>query len=329
MPETRLIDDLNEAAALLRAGRLVAIPTETVYGLGGHALDESAVAKIFEAKGRPFFDPLIVHVSCFEDVTPLVENPPRELEALAEAFWPGPLTLVLPKSSRVPDIVTAGLPSVAIRIPDHPIAHELLKTAAIPVAAPSANLFGRVSPTTPEHVLEQLSGRIDAVVKGDPCRVGIESTVLHLTGEGPPTLLRPGGLAVEEIERVIGPVQLPTSDSTLAGPQLAPGRLPQHYAPRTPLKLVASWAKLPADVDSSRTGLLAFRTLPQRSFKATEVLSPSGSLAEAAAQLFAAMRRLDTAGVDVVYAERFPEEGLGRAINDRLRRAAAPPAANH
>jgi L-threonylcarbamoyladenylate synthase len=310
--------DVERAASLLVRGGLIAFATETVYGLGADALNQLAVARIFEAKGRPHFDPLIVHVADPEWLERLVRSVPENARRLIDRFWPGPLTLVLPKTALVPDLVTAGLPSVAVRMPAHPSALDLLRQAATPIAAPSANLFGQVSPTTAQHVADQLGPRIDYILDGGPCSVGLESTVLDLSGQFP-TLLRPGGLGVEPIEEVIGPIKRAAAASNEAGPQRAPGMLASHYATRTPLVLAGHEDRLP---DAARIGLLAFvPESPLQRFAAVEVLSPRGDLAEAAANLFAAMRRLDTQGLDVIVARLVPNTGLGRAINDRLLRA--------
>jgi L-threonylcarbamoyladenylate synthase len=312
-------NDAAFAARIIREGGLVAFATETVYGLGGNALDPSAVARIFEAKQRPHFDPLIVHLAEPAEIDRVCTRTGDNALRLIDAFWPGPLTLVLPKHDIVPDLVTSGLSSVGVRVPDHTLARELIRLAGVPVAAPSANLFGKVSPTTAQHVLDQLGDRIDCVLDGGPCRVGIESTVLSLDDESRPLLLRPGGVALEDLEDVIGPVEVAAAgrDDT---PQAAPGMLTQHYAPSTPVVLVDDWS----DVKPAASAALAFRRVPEASlFAAIEVLSPGGSLREAAANLFAALRRLDASGARTIYAERVPETGLGRAINDRLRRAAA------
>ena len=317
----QVISDVSRAAAALRHGELVAFATETVYGLGGVALWPETVARIFEVKGRPTFDPLIVHVPDLVAVRQLVTHIPPVAERLASHFWPGPLTLVLPKSECVPDLVTAGLPSVAVRIPKHPLALELLRDVGFPVAAPSANLFGRVSPTTAAHVEDQLGDRIEWILDGGPSEVGVESTVLVIPEAGLPTLLRPGGVSIEQIEAIIGPVQLPR-ESTDRGDsiaQLAPGCLPQHYAPATPITIEDM--RLPPPV--GRYGALVFEGCPHSDrYAEVEILSPTSSLAQAAAELFAALRRLDKRGLDGIRTERFPDHGLGRAINDRLRRAA-------
>jgi L-threonylcarbamoyladenylate synthase len=311
--------DIARAASLIREGGLVAFATETVYGLGANAYDVRAVGRIFEAKDRPTFDPLIVHVgnrawveSVAATVTPLAQR-------LIDAFWPGPLTLVLPKTDRIPDLATAGLPTVGVRMPSHPSAVELLRQANIPIAAPSANRFGHVSPTRAEHVAEQLGDRIDYILDGGPCTVGVESTILDVTG-AEAVLLRPGGLPLEAIEAQIGPVRLIEAMSAANEPQPSPGRLLRHYATRTAL-VIADAEESPPSI--ARVGLL---TLAAKSddehYAAIETLSPAGDLAEAAANLFAAMRRLDARGLDLIVVRFVPEVGLGRAINDRLRRAA-------
>jgi L-threonylcarbamoyladenylate synthase len=241
---------------------------------------------------------------------------------LIQRFWPGPLTLVLPKRPEVSDLVTAGLPTVGVRMPRHPLALDLIRQAGVPVAAPSANPFGRTSPTKAKHVASLLGGQVDAILDGGPCAVGVESTILSLAEETP-VVLRVGGLALEEIEAAIGPVRLaPATDDV----PLAPGRLLRHYAPHTPLVIMADPAALR---ENPRAGLLSFQGHPREAgFGAVEVLSRAGDLREAAAHLFAALRRLDACGLDLIQAELVPERGLGRAINDRLRRAAhrAPPA---
>jgi L-threonylcarbamoyladenylate synthase len=310
--------DIDRAASLITGGGLVAFATETVYGLGANAYDVRAVGRIFEVKDRPQFDPLIVHVGApawvrnvASIVTPLARR-------LIDAFWPGPLTLVLPKTDRIPYLATAGLATVGVRMPSHPSALELLQQANVPIAAPSANLFGHVSPTTAQHAFEQLGDRIDYILDGGPCTVGVESTILDVTGEQA-TLLRPGGLAVETLEAEIGPIRVPASSSTENEPQLSPGRLSRHYATRTPL-VIAEGRATPSNI--GRVGLLTLSEQPgDEQFATVEVLSQRGDQAEAAANLFAAMRRLDTRGLDLIVARLVPETGLGRAINDRLRRA--------
>ena len=313
--------DFSKAGELIRQGGLVAFPTETVYGLGANALNPTAVARIFEAKGRPHFDPLIVHIESVDNAKSLVAEFPLLAERLADKFWPGPLTMVLPKTSLVPDLVTSGLPTVAVRIPKHPMARQLLEEAGVPIAAPSANRFGRLSPTRAEHVAEQLGDRIDYILDGGPCEVGLESTVLDLTAF-PPRLLRPGGISLEDLEAVIGKIEIidqPGEGETPA----APGMLTKHYAPETRVVVFDSPEQLPTE--RSRCALLTLVPVNKADaagFLAVEFLSASGDLREAAANFFAKMRQLDDAGAEKILAVRFPNQGLGRALNDRLQRAA-------
>jgi len=307
---------MDRAAGLLRDGGIVAFPTETVYGLGAAALDENAVARVFEVKQRPAFDPLIVHVGGPDQLPELVAERPAEVDALIERFWPGPLTLVLPKRGRVPDLVTAGLPTVAVRMPRHPLALDLIERTGLPLAAPSANPFGSVSPTRAEHVVRHLGDRIDLVLDGGPCTVGVESTVLSLAGPRP-ALLRAGGIACEDIEQVIG-TKVDRAD-TLAGPVTAPGQTPVHYAPRTPVVFAGAGHAVPA---GARAGRLRFGAEGEtHGFAAVEDLSRDADVREAAVNLFAALHRLDDRGLDVIVADPLPETGLGAAIMDRLRRA--------
>jgi len=312
--------DVAHAARLLREGKLVSFATETVYGLGASALDVNAVAKVFAAKNRPYFDPLIVHIADRSWLPRLVASWPEMAQRLAARFWPGPLTLVLPKTDLVPDLVTSGLPSVAVRMPAHPLALELLRLADVPIAAPSANLFGQLSPTCAEHVTERLGDQIDYLLDGGPCAVGLESTVLLLES-GRAVLLRPGGVPLEEIESIIGPVALLSREATAdqAAAQ-SPGMLPQHYAPRTPLVIVEDLSRV---TSPARCGLLVLQPHPAANrFAAVEVLSAGGDLTAAAANFFAALRRLDASHVEQIVAMPFPNRGLGRALNDRLMRAA-------
>jgi L-threonylcarbamoyladenylate synthase len=302
---------IEEAAALLRAGRLVAFPTETVYGLGADATCDRAVAAIFEAKGRPRFNPLIVHVTGTEAAGRLVVMDDRA-RMLAARFWPGPLTLVLPRraNSSLSLLVSAGLDTVAVRAPDHPVSRALLTACGRPIAAPSANVSGRISPTTAAHAAADLGERVTMVLDGGPCRVGIESTVLDLAGPQP-VLLRPGGVSEEELAAIVGPLDRPGQGVPLR----SPGMLDRHYAPHRPLRLGATAAR-PGEA------LLGFGP----GFEAAALnLSPAGDPVQAAANLFAMLRTLDgAAGYEALAVAPIPEEGLGRAINDRLRRAAAP-----
>jgi len=315
-------DNIRRAAEALRRGSLVAMPTETVYGLAGDALNPKALARIFEVKRRPFFDPLIVHISERSWVEKLCHQIPDGARTLMERFWPGPLTLVLAKRDIVPDLATSGLDTVAVRMPSHPVAQALLQEAGTPLAAPSANPFGRLSPTCAEHVAADFSDGIDCILDGGPCAVGVESTVIGWE-DGKPLLLRAGGIALEAIEVVIGKVLEKTSATPV--PQ-SPGNLPWHYAPRTPLEL---WN--PGDsLLRANSGLLWFGTeTAPRGFVHTENLSPKENLQEAAANLFSALHRLDHAGLSCIYAQILPDVGLGRAINDRLRKAAAAPHLAH
>jgi L-threonylcarbamoyladenylate synthase len=313
---TMSTDELRRAAALLRSGGCIAFPTETVYGLGADATNPIAVARIFEIKRRPTFDPLIVHLADADQLSDVASTVPAAAVALARCFWPGPLTIVLPKKNLIPDLVTAGLGSVAVRVPAHALARQLIETAAVPVAAPSANPFGYISPTTAEHVREQLGSQVDLILDGGPCEIGIESTIVSLLGDYP-EVLRSGGISLEELRAVFGRIEIAVRNS----PRLAPGQLERHYAPRTPLRLVDTVDQVPP-VERSRGALLALR--PHREgdqFAAVEILSEHGDLREAAANLFAALRRLDRGGRPI-YALPVTEDGIGRAIMDRLHRAA-------
>ena len=308
-------ETVSEAARLLRDGGLVAFPTETVYGLGGDATNERAVAAIFEAKGRPQFNPLISHVLDATEAKRFVEWN-DVAEKLAARFWPGPLTFVLPRSKDSPIalLASAGLDTVAIRAPAHPVAQALIRAAGRPLAAPSANRSGAVSPTRAQHVAESLGERVPLILDGGPCLVGVESTVIDLT-TAVPTLLRPGGATREAIEAAIGPIALSHAIPSGDAARKSPGQLDSHYAPSRPVRLNA--ASVGAD-----EGLLAFGPSPPAGAMLTCNLSPTGNLAEAAANLFAQMRLLDRPGIGRIAVMPIPETGLGLAINDRLRRAA-------
>lgn len=322
---------IHAAATLLRRGGLVAFPTETVYGLGAHALDAQAVRRIFIAKGRPADDPLIVHLADSDQVQRVAQLNDIACQ-LARRFWPGPLTLVLPKQPDVPGVVTAGLATVGVRVPAHPVASSLLAAADVPVAAPSANLFGRPSPTTAQHVLDDLDGRIEALLDGGPTTVGVESTIVDVSSDMP-RLLRPGGVPVEDLEAFLGLRLLVADASAQAhteGPQLAPGMLAAHYAPRTPLILVAGARELVQRVqqaldEGKRVGVLALQedleALPADTVP--EVVGTWSDPARSATRLFEALRALDARGLDALFARQLadPAAGLGRALADRLRRA--------
>jgi L-threonylcarbamoyladenylate synthase len=321
---------IQTAAAILGAGGLVALPTETVYGLGANALDARAVQAIFEAKGRPANDPVIVHLADAGLLERVAYASPAAWQ-LADCFWPGPLTLVLPRRAVVPPEVSAGLDTVGVRVPSHAVAHAILEAADLPIAAPSANLFGRTSPTTAQHVLDDLAGRIDAVVDGGPTPLGVESTIVDLSSTQP-RLLRPGGLPAEAVEAVLG-VRLTTVAGRQDGPQVAPGMLAVHYAPRTPLTLIVGTharERLIGEVRAAvergqRVGVVALaedRSGLTHEAK-LEVVGTWSDPSATAARLFEAMRSLDAQRLDVLFARELadPTSGLGRALADRLRRA--------
>lgn len=307
---------MRKATAIIKGGGIVAFPTETVYGLGADAFNPLAVARIFEAKNRPLFDPLIVHIADLSQMGMLASRVDKRAGRLAGRFWPGPLTMVMPRSERVPDIVTAGLDTVAVRMPDHLIALDLIRLSGTPIAAPSANRFGYISPTKAAHVLEQLGERVDMIIDGGPCTVGVESTIIKLD-EGRSIILRPGGVPIEEIEAVIGPVV--TAAPSGVNPE-APGQLPSHYSPTIPVRLADSAGAI--DFSREDAGFLLYKR-PESGAPAgrTEILSVNGDLQEAAANLFSALHRLDRMKISVIIAEPVPERGLGIAIMDRLRRA--------
>jgi L-threonylcarbamoyladenylate synthase len=312
LPATR--DSIARAAVLLRQGGVVAFPTETVYGLGALAFDARAVARIFEIKGRPAFDPLIVHVADRSMLGEIVAAVPAAGETLIERFWPGPLSLVLKKRPAVPGLVTAGLSTVAVRISDHPVARALLEAVGSPLAAPSANPFGRLSPTRAEHVAHMLGDRVDLILDGGATTLGIESTIVAV--EPRPALLRPGAIALEPIEAAIGPLERTTAGSKVR----APGQLEQHYAPATPLRLVDP--KLVPQSERLRAGVITLRDVHE-GYSASRTLSRRGDLREAAANLFEMLHELDALGLDRIDAAAVTETGLGLAIMDRLRRAAS------
>jgi L-threonylcarbamoyladenylate synthase len=314
--------DLTRAASIIRQGGIVAFPTETVYGLAADATNPVAVAKIFQAKRRPSFDPLIVHVPGLNDALSLAAQFPPAARSLAKKFWPGPLTLVLPKRAVIPDIVTAGLPAVGLRVPQNDIALQLLRLTGRPLAAPSANPFGGISPTTAAHVAAGLGDQVDMILDGGPCRIGLESTVVSFVPRVP-TLLRPGGCSVEDIEQVIGRLaRMTPNDHDSDTAQTAPGMLSRHYAPHTRLSLV-DHDKTAVPVAGVRCGLVTEGTRSiGDGFVRCAKLSETGCLLECAAAFFAAMRTLDAADLDMILAHRFPMTGLGIALNDRLERAA-------
>ncbi len=305
-------------AGALKEGELTAFPTETVYGLGANALDSLAVEKIFTAKKRPKYDPLILHISEMDQLNQLVSSIPDNALKLAEKFWPGPLTMVFPKSSLVPDICTSGHPTVAVRMPSNPWARKLIHQAGVPVAAPSANLFGRTSPTTAAHVAEQLEGSYSVLIDAGACRVGVESTVLSLTGNKP-QLLRAGGISREAIERVIGPIEIP--EAKHAKDSESPGMLPNHYAPRTPLMMVPDVRDYTENHD---IGVILYKEYAEEFNGPVRSISRRRDPREIALGIYAALRELDNEDISLIVAEWCPEEGIGAAVNDRLKKASAP-----
>lgn len=320
---------IHVASAILRAGGLVAFPTETVYGLGANVYDHAAVAKVFSLKRRPAYDPLIVHLAEPSWLDDICEDIPPLARRLAERFWPGPLTLVLKRKPLLPDAVCAGLPTVAARVPSHPLARQLLAATGLPLAAPSANPFGGISPTTAAHVIEGLPSGIDMVIDGGCCEVGLESTVIGFDGENRIKLLRPGGVTIEALNEFCGSdveiAALSATPSDTDRPE-APGMLSRHYSPVAPLSLFP-WNSTPETPDTESCGLLLMSaTSPARNiasrFAAVEILSGDGAKKVIGRELFASLRRLDAAGVSHIYAETADDGGLGMAINDRLRRAA-------
>ncbi len=317
MFNTETGNDLLRAKAFLESSEIVAIPTETVYGLAANALDVSAVVKVFQAKNRPSFDPLIVHTDKLEKVRSFVQALPPQASVLAEAFWPGPLTLLLPKKEIVPDIVTSGLPNVAVRIPDHPLTLSLLSMLSFPLAAPSANPFGYVSPTKAGHVMDQLQGKIPYILDGGESTVGIESTIIGFSGTDV-IVYRLGGMSVEAIEKLVGKVTITLQSSS--NPQ-APGMLISHYAPRKQV-VVGKISELIQQYNSEEIGILSFReSYYGINAEHQMTLSATGDMEEAARHLFASLRKMDNLPIKVIITELVPDHGLGRAINDRLRRA--------
>ncbi|MGO8693623.1 MAG: L-threonylcarbamoyladenylate synthase [Rectinemataceae bacterium] len=326
-------DNLRRAGACIASGGIVGLPTETVYGLGANAFDARAVARVFEAKARPAFDPLIVHIAALGDIERVAAAGGRTARTLMERLWPGPLTLILPRRSTVPDLVTSGLPTVAVRLPAHPIARAIIAYSGTAVAAPSANPFGYLSPTRAEHVARMLGDKVDLIIDGGPCGVGVESTVLDVTVD-PPVVLRPGGMTIEAIEELIGRVIVGGSGSAPPSPT-SPGQLDSHYAPRVPLYLFRSGELAQRMVEAAskgtrfgRSAALLFDEASRRrlaavasDFAEIKVLSPSGDTVEAAANLFVHLHELDALGLESIWAERAPDRALGKAINDRLYRA--------
>lgn len=328
-------DAIAEAGLILRGGGLVAFPTETVYGLGADATNSLAVARIFEAKGRPPDNPIIVHVASRSQLSSLAASIPAEAEVLMDAFWPGPLTIILPAGREVPAEVTAGLRTVAVRMPDHPVALALIKAAGVPVAAPSANLSGKPSPTQAEHVLQDLDGRIEAILDGGPAGVGVESTVLDLTSEAP-VILRPGGITPEELRACLGRVEVDrdaVSGYYDEGNPRSPGMKYTHYAPRAPLLLVTGSQPAVAlkivemareeAAGGRRAGILTYSDSSDYSTVGEVVVAGRRDKPETvAAGLYSALRRFNELGVDIIFAEGLEEKGVGLAVMNRLKKAA-------
>lgn len=309
--------DISKAALLLEKGELVAIPTETVYGLAGNALNETAVLTIFMTKARPQFDPLIVHVASMNEVEKYAEWHDERLKKLAEKYWPGPLTVLLPKKNNIPDLVTSGLNQVAIRVPQHEMTLRLLNMISFPLAAPSANPFGYISPTTAAHVNKQLGEKIPYILDGGACQVGLESTIVGLESQKI-CIYRLGGLALEEIEKEIGPIELKLNQSSNP---LVPGQLLSHYAPRKPL-LIGSIAEKILANKNKKVALILFGK-NEFTNNLTFNLSETSNMQEAAIHLFKMLRLADDSDADLIITNYLPETGLGKAINDRLKRAAS------
>ena len=309
--------DVDYAARLLSEGEIVGIPTETVYGLAANAFDEDAILKIYSAKQRPKFDPLIAHSDSIEKIKSWVLELPPKATILAEKFWPGPLTILLKKGPQVPDLLTSGLSRMAVRIPNHDLTLELLSKLDFPLAAPSANPFGFVSPTKAAHVEEQLGDKLEYILNGGTCKIGIESTIVGFENDEA-TIYRMGGLSQEVIEEAIGPVEVELNKSSNP---IAPGMLRSHYSPGIPLE-IGPIRELLAKFEGKRIGVISFSEFFHDA-TVMEVLSPRGDIEQAAKNLFQSLRNLGTLNLDLILAEKFPNKGIGRAINDRLERAAA------
>jgi L-threonylcarbamoyladenylate synthase len=318
---TRISTDIDEACSILKKGGVVAIPTETVYGLAANGMDPNSVIKIFEAKNRPAFNPLILHCSSKQKALDLVSFCPDWAHELMNSFWPGPLTLVLPKLKSVPDIVSAGLPTVAVRVPSHKITNAILENLEFPLAAPSANTFGRTSPTLPSHVFRDLNGRIPLILDGGLCNLGLESTIVGIDENFSPVIYRHGLISQEDIENIVGTVK---SKLTATNSPLAPGMMKQHYAPITPSYLVDDLEEILPHLSNNKVGVLAFDKLESKEFHVARFLSESANYLEAAANLYRMMHELDTYNLDLILLKKMPDPMLGRAINDKLERASSP-----
>ncbi len=311
--------EISKAKEVLINNQLVAIPTETVYGLAGNAYSEMAIKKIFELKKRPYFNPLIVHIKSISSLFEIATDIPETAYMLAEKFWPGPLTLVLKKRSHISDLITAGKETVAVRVPNHPLTLALLNEIDFPLTAPSANPFGSISPTSAQHVFNYFEKELDVILDGGECEKGLESTIIGFENNKP-ILYRHGSIAAEEIEQVIGSkIGMKTVDDQAPN---APGMLTRHYAPMTDTYLTDNITEFIKDFEGKKIGLLLFKdAVTDHTIIRQEILSNSGDLHEAAKNLYAAMHRLDQDKLDVIIAEKFPNEGLGKTINDKLERA--------
>ena len=315
---TLISNSIQKAVALLNQDQIISIPTETVYGLVGNIYSRNAIESIFTMKQRPFFNPLIVHIKSVKDLPEIASVIPDKALMLAAAFWPGPLTLVLKKQASIPDLVTGSKDTVAVRVPNHPIALALLEQLDYPLAAPSANPFGSISPTKAAHVAHYFKNLLPMVLDGGACQKGIESTIIGFENEEP-VLYRLGSLATEDIELIVGPLKISTHDDTAP---VAPGMLSRHYAPMTSTLLSTNVEELLKAFSNQKIGVVIFQNeIDNSEIAAQEILSPTGNLEEAASQLYAALHRLDARGLDLIIAERFPDIGLGKTINDRLERA--------
>jgi L-threonylcarbamoyladenylate synthase len=315
---TIITTHIQPATSFLDNGDLIAIPTETVYGLAANAFDPIAVQKIFELKKRPSYNPLIVHIKDLDSADEVAQNIPQTAKLLAKTFWPGPLTLVLEKKSIIPDIITAGKNTVAVRVPNHPLVLQLLANLKYPLAAPSANPFGSISPTEPNHVFNYFNGKLPLILDGGKCAKGIESTIIGFNNETP-ILYRHGSISVEQIEDVTGKIEIAVKDNSSP---IAPGMLSKHYAPKTTTYLSSDIKKDLAHFSNKKIGVLLFKeALPEMPNTVQLVLSTTGSFDEAARNLYAAMHQLDALQLDAIIVERVPHIDLGRSINDRLERA--------
>ncbi|WP_179021171.1 L-threonylcarbamoyladenylate synthase [Winogradskyella forsetii] len=312
--------DISKAVTLLTAAEVVAIPTETVYGLAGNIYSEKAIKAIFETKKRPFFNPLIVHIPSIDSLNTIVEDIPEKAQLLAEAFWPGPVTLVLKKKNTIPDIITAGKDTVAVRVPNHPTTLELLNRLDFPLAAPSANPFSSISPTTAQHVETYFKDQIKMVLDGGACTSGIESTIIGFENDEP-IIYRLGSTALEDIERIVGNIEIKNRKEITPD---APGMLERHYAPKTKTVLTGNILKILPVYKGKRIGLITFQSeIKDNSVEVQLALSKTGNLTESASNLYDVLHQLDKMQLDVIIAERLPDHGLGKSINDRLQRATA------